>query len=194
MAATASCLVELGTRAPDFSLPDVTTEQDVTLSQFQGAPALLVMFMCNHCPFVRHVLGELVTLTEHYQHRKVAIVAISANDVDQHPEDSPVHMAELARREGFSFPYLFDATQETAKAYRAACTPDFYIYDVDQRLVYHGQMDDARPDNTLPATGDDLRAVLDATLEGVPFPPDQDPSMGCNIKWKPGNEPDYYSA
>lgn len=194
MAHAESTLVELGTVAPDFTLPDVTTDLPVSLSGSAGSPVLLIIFMCNHCPFVRHILSQLVQIGKVYASKKVSIIAISSNDVEQYPQDSPVHMAELARSEQFPFPYLYDESQEVAKAYRAACTPDFFLYDIDRMLIYHGQMDDARPDNRLPNTGDDLRAALDSTLEGIPFPPDQDPSIGCSIKWKPGNEPDYFKA
>ena len=151
-------------------------------------------FICNHCPFVKRILSEFVTLAERYQNCNVTVVAISANDAEHYPEDGPEAMAELARSAGFTFPYLYDETQRVAKAFQASCTPDFFIYDVDGLLVYRGQMDDARPDNHMPVCGHDLHEALDSTLKGIPFPPDQDPSMGCNIKWKPGNEPEYFTA
>jgi len=190
MAMTASAMVELGTQAPDFSLPD-TRGSIVSLSDFDDAKALLVVFMCNHCPFVKHVLNGLLNLAREYQMRGVAVVGISANDVDAYPEDGPEMMAAFAERLNLPFPYLYDATQEVAKSYHAACTPDFFLFDKDRRLAYRGQMDDSRPGNHVPVTGADLRAALDATLEGRPAPQEQRPSMGCNIKWKPGNEPDY---
>lgn len=193
MAATASTMNDLGTACPDFALTDVTTGTIVRRNDVAGTPALLVAFICNHCPYVKHILAEFVKLAEGYQSLEVAVVAINANDPGQYPEDSPEAMAELARNESFTFPYLFDETQEVAKAFRAACTPDFFIYNRDGLLVYRGQMGDARPDNHMPVTGHDLHEALDSTLKGVPFPPDQDPSEGCNIKWKPGNEPDYFS-
>ena len=190
MAVTASAMLELGTDAPDFSLPD-TRGDVVSLSDFDDAKALLVVFMCNHCPFVKHVLNGLLNLAREYQMKGVAVVGISANDVDAYPEDGPEMMAEFAERMNFPFSYLYDETQEVAKSYHAACTPDFFLFDKDRRLVYRGQMDDSRPGNHVPVTGADLRAALDATLQGKPAPHEQRPSMGCNIKWKPGNEPDY---
>lgn len=190
MAMTASAMLDLGTKAPDFSLPD-TQGRVVSLSDFDDAKALLVVFMCNHCPFVKHVLNGLLNLAREYQLKGVAVVGISANDVDTYPEDGPEMMAEFAERMSFPFPYLYDATQEVAKSFHAACTPDFFLFDEDRRLVYRGQMDDSRPGNHVPVTGADLRRALDAVLEGRPAPEEQRPSMGCNIKWKPGNEPDY---
>ena len=190
MAMTASAMLELGTNAPDFSLID-TRGGVVSLSDFDDAKALLVVFMCNHCPFVKHVLSGLLNLAREYQMKGVAVVGISANDVDAYPEDGPDMMAGFAERMDFPFPYLYDATQEVAKSYHAACTPDFFLFDKDRKLVYRGQMDDSRPGNRVPVTGADLRAALDATLEGGTARREQRPSMGCNIKWKPGNEPDY---
>jgi peroxiredoxin len=183
-------MLALGTKAPDFNLPD-TEGNIVSLSDFDDAKALLVVFMCNHCPFVKHILGTFIELGKEYQREGVAVVGISSNDVDSYPEDRPEMMAKVAREKGFSFPYLYDATQEVAKSYHAACTPDFFLFDEERRLVYRGQMDDSRPGNDVPVTGDDLRAALDAVLEGEPVSKKQRPSMGCNIKWKPGNEPDY---
>jgi peroxiredoxin len=183
----------LGTAAPDFKLSDPQGKM-IALSDFAGARALLVMFICNHCPFVKHIAHGLVDLGNVYQSKGVAVVAINSNDVEKHPDDRPLMMAEEVVSRGYTFPYLFDETQETAKAYRAACTPDFFVYDQDRKLVYRGQLDDSRPSNDMPVTGADLRAALDAVIEGRPVNEDQKPSIGCNIKWKPGNEPDYFSS
>jgi peroxiredoxin len=188
MAKTPSTMVPLGTRAPDFSLPDTAGKQ-VALGDFGKAPALLVMFICNHCPFVKHVRAGLAKLAKDYQPKGVAIVGINSNDIEHYPDDSPEKMAEEARAAGYSFPYLFDETQEVAKAYRAACTPDFFLFDRQRKLVYRGQMDDSRPGNGVPVTGKDLRAALDAVLAGKSVAAGQKSSMGCNIKWKAGNEP-----
>jgi peroxiredoxin len=191
MVKTASTMLALGTPAPDFSLPD-TEGKTVALADFADAPALLVIFMCNHCPFVKHVAEELAKLTKEYQGRGVAVVGINSNDAESFPEDSPANMAKEIRNRGYTFPYLYDQTQEVAKAYRAACTPDFYLFDKERRLVYRGQMDDSRPQSGIPVTGEDLRAALDAVLAGRTIPGNQRPSLGCNIKWKPGGEPDYF--
>jgi len=191
MVKTASTMLALGTPAPDFSLPD-TDGRTVSLADFADAPALLVIFMCNHCPFVKHVADELARLVQAYQQRGVAVVGINSNDVESFPDDAPAKMAEEVKTRGYTFPYLYDKTQEVAKAYRAACTPEFYLFDADRKLVYRGQMDDSRPQSGIPVTGRDLRAALDAVLAGEPLPEDQKPSIGCNIKWKPGNEPDYF--
>jgi len=190
MAVTASTMLELGTTAPDFRLPD-TRGNVVSIDDFKEAPALLVIFMCNHCPFVKHVLSGLVELVEEYQKKDVAVVGINSNDVASFPEDSPEMMARKAKEAGFTFPYLYDQTQQVAKAYHAACTPDFFLFDRARKLVYRGQMDDSRPGNGIPVTGKDLRGAMDAVLAGKKIPAKQRPSMGCNIKWKPGNEPDY---
>jgi peroxiredoxin len=184
-------MLPLGSAAPDFHLPD-TNGGTVSLEDFPSAPALLVVFMCNHCPFVKHVQAELAKLGRDCRARGVAMVGISANDITSHPEDAPAKMAEEAKRAGYTFPYLFDSTQAVAKAYRAACTPDFYLFDSNRKLVYRGQLDDSRPGNGIPVTGKDLRAALDALLAGKPVPPNQKPSIGCNVKWTPGNEPDYF--
>jgi len=192
MTVTASKMVSLGMSAPSFSLPD-TEGNIVSLSDFEQAPALLVVFMCNHCPFVKHILKDFVKLAKEYQDKGVAVVAISSNDVDDFPEDNPEMMAQKAKEAGFTFPYLYDETQEVAKAYQATCTPDFFLYDKERRLVYRGQMDDSRPGNNVPITGSDLRAALEAVLEDKKVPAKQRPSMGCNIKWEKGNEPDYYT-
>jgi len=190
MVMTASTMLPLGTEAPDFTLPD-TTGRSVSLADFADAQALVVVFMCNHCPFVKHVIDGLVRLVKEYQAKGVAFVGINANDVESYPEDRPENMSRFAGDKGFTFAYLFDATQEAAKSYRAACTPDFFVFDEDRRLVYRGQMDGSRPGRSEPVTGADLRAALDAVLAGELAPDEQRPSMGCNIKWRAGNEPDY---
>ncbi len=191
MVKTASTMLALGTVAADFTLPD-TKGARVSLSDFPDAPALLVIFMCNHCPYVKHVAEGLAALAKEYQRRGVAVVGINANDASAFPDDAPAKMAEEVKLRGYTFPYLYDATQEVAKAYRAACTPDFYVFDRQRRLVYRGQMDSSRPGSEIPVTGVDLRTALDAVLAGQPVPSNQRPSLGCNIKWKPGNEPDYF--
>ena len=190
MALTPSTMLPLGTQAPDFSLRNVDG-QTVSLADFEGAPALLVIFMCNHCPYVKHVAPELAILGREYQGKGAAVVAISSNNTASHPADSPEQMVHEAEQRGYTFPYLYDETQEVAKAYKAACTPDFYVFDKDRKLAYRGQMDASRPDSGKPVTGVDLRAALDAVLAGKPAPAEQKPSIGCNIKWKPGNEPAY---
>jgi len=184
-------MLPLGTEAPDFRLPD-TGGKTVSLGDFKNAPALLVVFMCNHCPYVKHVREGLAQLARDYVPRGVAVVGISSNDVANYPADSPAKMAEEVRQSGYVFPYLYDETQAAAKAYKAACTPDFYLFDKGQRLVYRGQMDDSRPGSGVPVTGKDLRAALDAVLGGKPVTATQKPSIGCNIKWKAGNEPEYF--
>jgi peroxiredoxin len=191
MVQTASTMLPLGTSAPDFSLPDAAGKK-VSLSDFADAPALLVIFMCNHCPYVKHVADGLARLAAEYQKRGVAVVGVNSNDVAAFPDDSPANMAKEAKLRGYTFPYLHDATQAVAKAYRAACTPDFYVFDQQRRLVYRGQMDSSRPGSNVPVTGEDLRAALDAVLAGKPVLAQQRASIGCNIKWKPGNEPDYF--
>ncbi len=190
MALTPSTMLALGSKAPDFRLPD-TDGTMVALDDFKDAPAYLIMFICNHCPYVKHVRPELAKLTREYRDKGVAVVGISANDVTTHPDDSPERMAREKAEAGYTFPYLYDETQEVAQAYQAACTPDFFVFDRDRKLVYRGQMDDSRPGNGKPLTGKDLRAALDAVLGGQPVDPDQKPSIGCNIKWKRGNEPSY---
>jgi peroxiredoxin len=191
MVAVNSTMLPLGTKAPDFQLPD-TSGKTVSLSELKGASALLVVFMCNHCPYVKHVRPGLAQLARDYVPRKVAVVGISSNDVDNYPEDSPAKMAAEVKSASYIFPYLYDETQKVAKAYRAACTPDFFLFDKDQRLVYRGQMDDSRPGNGIPVTGKDLRAALDSLLAGQPVSSNQKASIGCNIKWKAGNAPDYF--
>jgi peroxiredoxin len=191
MVAVNSTMLPLGTKAPDFRLAD-TSGKTVSLADFKNAPALVVVFMCNHCPYVKHIRNGLAQLARDYAPKGVAVVGISSNDVDNYPADSPAKMAEEAKAAGYIFPYLYDATQEVAKAYRAACTPDFYLFDQDQRLAYRGQLDDSRPGSNVPVSGKDLRAAIDAVLAGKPASATQKPSIGCNIKWKPGNEPDYF--
>ncbi len=191
MALTPSTMaMELGSHAPPFTLPD-TDGNTVSIDDFADRKALLVMFICNHCPYVKHVADELARLGRDYEPRGVGIVAISSNDVANYPDDSPQKMKEEKAARGYTFPYLFDETQEVAKAYQAACTPDFFLFDDQRRLVYRGQLDDSRPGNDSPVTGKDLREALDAVLAGSPVPTVQKPSMGCNIKWKKGNEPNY---
>ena len=189
MAATESQMLELGTQAPAFTLPD----PDGNLhSLADSADACLVMFICNHCPFVVHVRHELARIGRDYGDRGVAIYAINSNDIDKYPQDGPEQMKRDAREHGYTFPYLLDADQSVAKSYRAACTPDFFLFDADKSLVYRGQLDGSRPSNDVPVDGRDLRAALDAVLAGKPVSAEQRPSIGCNIKWKPGNEPEYY--
>jgi peroxiredoxin len=191
MVRTNSQMVPLGTEAPDFALPDpdgrVWARDD-----FAAAPVLVVMFICNHCPYVKHIRRELALVTQDLAGRGVAIVGIQSNDAASYPDDAPDKMAEEARTVGYTFPYLYDEGQDVAKAYRAACTPDFFVFDADRRLAYRGQFDDSRPSSGTPVTGADLRAAVDAVLTGEPVPDPQLPSMGCNIKWKPGNEPDQF--
>ena len=190
MARTPSTMLPLGTQAPDFSLINVDG-RTVSLADFKGAPALLVMFICNHCPYVKHVADQLAQLGHEYTQRGAAIVAISSNDVANHPADSPEQMVAEAEERGYVFPYLYDETQDVAKAYHAACTPDFFLFDADQKLAYRGQLDSSRPDSGIPVTGSDLRAALDAVLAGKKPAEEQKASLGCNIKWKAGNEPAY---
>ncbi|MCG8587446.1 MAG: thioredoxin family protein [Pirellulales bacterium] len=191
MVRTNSTMLPLGTTAPEFSLPNIDGSI-VSLADFADAPALLVIFMCNHCPFVIHVADQLAALTAEYQGKGVAVVGISSNDVANYPADSPEQMVREAEERGYAFPYLYDEDQSVAKAYRAACTPDFYVFDGEKHLVYRGQMDSSRPDSGIPNTGEDLRAALDAVLAGEPVSGEQTPSLGCNIKWIEGNEPDYF--
>ena len=192
MALTASTMLPLGTKAPDFQLPDVVSGKIISLSTNADKQALLVMFICKHCPFVKHIKEELAHLGKDYVNRDVGIVAISSNDANNYPDDAPEQLKAMAQELGLMFPVCYDESQETAKAYTAACTPDFFLFDADQRLVYRGQLDDSRPSNGKPVTGNDLRTALDAVLAGQPVNLEQKPSIGCNIKWKPGNEPSYY--
>jgi len=184
-------MLALGTPAPQFALRDTVTGRTVALADFAASPALLVAFLCNHCPFVKHILDEFVAFAREFGPRGVAVVAISANDVAGYPADSPAEMARIAALKGFTFPYLYDESQQVAKAYRAVCTPDFFLFDRDRRLAYRGQFDGSRPGNNIPVTGADLRAACDALLRGRPIPLEQAPSVGCSIKWKAGNEPDW---
>ena len=193
VALTPSTMLPLGTAAPDFDLPD-TDGQHVRLADFKDAPALVVAFICNHCPYVKHIRTCLSEVAKEFQSRGVAFVGINANDVTTHPDDSPEKMREEKLAAGYTFPYLYDESQAVAKAYKAACTPDFYVFDRDRKLVYRGQLDDSRPGNDIPPTGKDLKAAVDAVLSGQPVPAEQKPSIGCNIKWKPGNEPEYYGG
>lgn len=190
MARTPSTMLELGTPAPRFELPD-TDGAVVSIDDYAAAPALLVMFICNHCPFVKHLRDELARIGREYTARGAGIVAISANDAAAYPADAPAEMRKEKAEAGYVFPYLYDESQEVALAYRAACTPDFYLFDAERKLVYRGQLDDSRPGNDVPVTGRDLRAALDAVLAGAPVDADQKPSLGCNIKWKPGNAPGW---
>jgi len=191
MAATPSTMPPLGMQAPDFTLPDFRGEEH-SLSDFQDAAALLVAFICYHCPFVIHIREEFAAFAREYQEKGLALVAIASNDVAQYPQDGPDGMARESKEAGYTFPYLFDETQEVAKTFRAACTPDFFLFDGDRKLVYRGQFDDSRPGNGIPVTGKDLRSAADAVLAGRPVPEEQRSSIGCNIKWKPGNAPEYY--
>ena len=191
MVRTPSTMQPLGTPAPDFTLPNVDGKT-VSLGDFADAKGLLVIFMCNHCPFVIHLADSLAEFAREYQAKGLAIVGISSNSVVTHPDDSPEKMAVEAKARGYVFPYLYDESQEVAKAYRAACTPDFFLYDADQKLTYRGQFDSTRPDSGRAPTGEDLRAACDAVLTGGKPAEKQLPSIGCNIKWKPGGEPDYF--
>jgi len=191
MAQTPSTMLSLATQAPDFSLP-ATDGTTVSLADFKDAPALVVVFMCNHCPFVIHIREELAAFAKDVQSKGIALVGINANDVQKYPDDSPEKMKQEVADQGYTFPYLYDESQEVAKAYRAACTPDFYLFDRDQRLVYRGQFDDSRPESDLPVTGADLRRAVETLLAAEPHSAEQKPSIGCNIKWRPGSEPDYF--
>ena len=184
MTITPSAMLPLNTIAPDFQLLDAITGQKKSLGTLKGTHATVIMFICNHCPFVKHVQQELIRVTQDYQPKGIQFIAISSNDPEAYPEDSPENMAALAQESNYPFPYLFDETQEVAQAYQAACTPDFYVFDSQLRCVYRGQLDDARPGNDIPVTGKDLREALDNILTGHPISPHQKPSMGCNIKWK----------
>lgn len=190
MVKTASTMLPLGTQAPYFELPDVSGKM-ISLSSF-GEQALLIMFICRHCPFVKHVQSELAQLGKDYANNSVGIVAISSNDINKYPNDAPELLKAMAEESGFTFPVCFDESQDVAKAYTAACTPDFFLFDADRKLVYRGQLDDSRPSNGIPVTGKDLRAAIEAVLASKVVNSEQKPSIGCNIKWKPGNEPEYY--
>jgi len=191
MALTKSQMLPLGTQAPDFRLPDYKGSC-VSLSDFKDAPALLVMFICNHCPYVQHVRPTIARLAAEYKKKGVASVAINSNDAQKYPADSPAMMEQEVKMAGYTFPYLVDESQAAAKAYRAACTPEFYLFDKDRKLYYRGRLDGSTPGSNVPTNGEDLHRALDSLLAGKPAPKDQTPSMGCNIKWKPGNAPDYF--
>jgi hypothetical protein len=192
MARTPTFQLELGFKAPSFVLTDVVSAEQLVFDDLKGKKGTVVMFICNHCPFVVHVMDELIRIGNDFQHRGIGFVAISSNDVSTHPDDSPQKMRELAISKKFPFAYLYDGTQEVAKAYFAACTPDFSVFDANDLCVYRGQLDDSRPGNDRPVTGKDLRNVLENLIAGKQVPEEQRPSLGCNIKWKEGNEPDYY--
>jgi peroxiredoxin len=194
MVKTASTMLPLGSPAPDFKLPNPVDGKTVALGDFKDAKGLLVIFMCNHCPFVIHVRPELAKFGREYQAKGLAVVGISSNDVAGYPQDGPDKMKLEHKSAGYTFPYLYDETQAVAKAYRAACTPDFFLFDAKRMLVYRGQFDNSRPQSGLPVTGADLRAAADAVLAGKSVDPDQAPSIGCNIKWKSGNEPNYFTG
>lgn len=190
MVEATSQMLAIGTEAPAFVLPDPNGNQ-FSLEDSEGANAYLVMFICNHCPYVRHVAEELARIGHDYRPQNVAIYAINSNDYQRYPRDAPARMKEEAADWGFNFPYLVDSDQTVAKAYQAACTPDMYLFDADRKLVYRGQLDDSRPANNIPPTGRDLRAAIDAVLNGIDVAEVQTPSIGCSIKWKPGNEPGW---
>jgi peroxiredoxin len=192
MPATASTMLDLGTKAPEFSLPDVVTGRTVSLNTFQNKKALLVMFICHHCPFVKHVKSELARLGDDYAAKDLGIVAISSNDPAVSADDSPEGLKQMVAEWGLHFPVLYDESQAVAQSYKAACTPDFFVFDASRKLAYRGQLDDSRPSNGKPVTGADLRSALEAVLAGRPVNGEQRPSLGCNIKWKAGNEPAYY--
>jgi peroxiredoxin len=192
MVMTSSTMMTLGTPLPPFSLPDVVTGRSVESDRFDDMAALLVMFICRHCPFVKHIQAELAAIGRDYEGASLAIVAISSNDAENYPDDGPASLAAMVEETAIPFPLCFDESQNVAKSFGAACTPDFFLFGPDRRLVYRGQLDDSRPGNDRPVTGSDLRAAIDATLAGNAPPNDQQPSIGCNIKWKPGNEPDYF--
>ena len=191
MVKTASTMLPLGTTAPEFQLPDVVSGETISLATFADKKALLVMFICQHCPFVKHVKPELARIGHDYGDR-LGIVAISANDVENYPDDSPEKLKQMAEEHEFNFPVCYDESQEVSKAYTAACTPDFFLFDESNRLVYRGQLDDSRPSTDVPVSGRDLRLAIDAVLRDKEIDPQQKPSIGCNIKWKPGNEPEYF--
>lgn len=194
MVLTLSTMLPLGSTAPSFILPEVVSGRTISSDIFRHKKAFLVIFLCRHCPYVKHVQKELARIGRDYKEKDVGVVAISSNDAASYPDDAPPLLKEFAQREGFDFPLCYDETQETAKAYTAACTPDFFLFNGEGKLAYRGQLDNSRPGNGIPVTGSDLRGALDAVLKGDRVPADQKPSSGCNIKWKPGNEPDYPST
>ena len=192
MARTPSVMLPLGTKAPLFSLPDSVSGKMISLNDFQGKKGLLVIFLCQHCPFVKHVKTQLAKIGQDYIPQDLGIVAISANDVENYPDDSPANLKLMAEEEGFNFPVCYDESQEVAKIYQAACTPDYYLFDAEFKLVYRGQLDDSRHSLDIPVTGKDLRTAIECLLAGKAISEEQKPSLGCNIKWKKGNEPAYY--
>jgi len=192
MSAVNSTMLELGTKAPEFSLPDVISGETYSLEKFKGNKAVLIIFMCNHCPYVKLIKESLVEYAADYMPKGVGVIAVSSNDIENYPDDGPEKMKEDAERLGYPFPYLFDESQEVAKAYKAACTPDLFLFDENLELKYRGQFDDSRPGNDIAPTGADLREATDKVLSGETVPEDQTPSVGCNIKWKKGNEPEYF--
>ncbi|MEM8673329.1 MAG: thioredoxin family protein [Cyanobacteria bacterium P01_G01_bin.67] len=192
MVKTASTMLPLGTAAPEFQLPDVVSNKTISLQTFADSKALLIMFICQHCPFVKHLQDELARISQDYQDQPLGIVAISANDVANYPQDSPEMLKQMAEKLSFNFPVCYDESQEVSKSYTAACTPDFFLFDGSSKLAYRGQLDDSRPSNGVPVTGIDLRQAIDAVLQNRTIDFEQKPSIGCNIKWKPGNEPDYF--
>lgn len=192
MVLTASTMLPLGTKAPEFELPDVGSGKLISLSDYAKKQATLVIFLCQHCPFVKHIKAQLAKLSNDYANSNLGIIAISSNDVSNYPDDAPEYLQAMAQELRLTFPICYDETQEVAKAYTAACTPDFFLFDAGLQLVYRGQLDDSRPSNGKPVTGADLRAAIDAVLAGLPVDIEQKPSIGCNIKWKSGNSPIYY--
>jgi len=194
MVKTASTMLELGTKAPNFNLPDTVSGRTISLDTFADKKALLIMFICQHCPFVQHVQSELARIGKDYMEQGLGVIAISSNSVETHPDDAPEKLKAMAEAQGFNFPFCYDETQEVAKAYTAACTPDFFLFDSTRALVYRGQLDDSRPGNDLPVNGKDLRAAIEKVLADEPISPEQKPSIGCNIKWAPGNEPPYFQG
>jgi peroxiredoxin len=190
--AVTSTMMPLGTKAPDFELTDTVSGKNVATTDFADKRALLVMFICNHCPYVKHVRDELASLGKDYENSDLGIVAISSNDIQEYPSDSPEEMKAEAERYGYVFPYLYDEDQSVAAAYTAMCTPDFFLFDSDRTLVYRGRLDGSRPNTGVPVTGEDLRSAIEATLSGEPVSEEQYPSMGCSIKWKTGNTPAYF--
>lgn len=194
MVLTYSTMLPLGTKAPDFNLPDVVSGKNISLASFTGKKGLLVMFICKHCPYVEHIKTELTRLGNDYAGKEIGIIAISSNDASTHPDDGPEHLKTFAVQNKFSFPLCYDETQEVAKAYTAACTPDFFLFDSEQHLVYRGQLDDSRPGNNTPLSGADLRKAMDTVLAEQTVSTEQKPSVGCNIKWKAGKAPSYFAS
>ncbi|MGL5794408.1 MAG: thioredoxin family protein [Waterburya sp.] len=192
MVKTASTMLPLGTAAPEFQLPDVVSNQTISLATFADRQALLLIFLCQHCPFVKHVQQELARIGQDYSQQSLGIVAISANDIANYPDDAPEKLKQMAEDLNFNFPVCYDESQEVSKAYTAACTPDFFLFNAERKLAYRGQLDDSRPSNDIPVTGKDLRRAIDTVLQAKTVNFEQKPSIGCNIKWKPGNEPEYF--